>query len=205
MPTIGANIIIRNEEKRIGTLLSILRPYMDQIVVVDQESTDSSAYIARGWADKVLHDKCTGYADSSRQLAMDNTNTDWILTIDADEFPTNRFLKQLPEFVEDRLADGYYLSVCLLRCKEQNELPLDYILNIGTFIDVPHESISNCYRLYKKDRVVINNKLNGGIGPRSGDLVRFWLYNAIVEIKTFAEQQIDADRYLKVQQGIFIP
>lgn len=193
--SISLNLVIRNEEHRLENMLSSVREYVDEIIVVDQESTDSSVDICKSFNAKVYNDKCTGYADSSRQLAMDKSSCDWILTMDADEFLTTRFGTELQFLKKDKFCDGYYICLGLLRVASLNELPLSYIHNIGWYIDVPHESRPNQYRFYKKNHVVIKNWVHGGIAPTHFSLIRYLHYNGIVEIKTFEEDKLDKERY----------
>jgi len=200
--SISANIVVRNEAHRIERLLQVLKPYVTEIVIVDQESTDNTVEICKKYTDKVYTDICTGHADSSRQLAMDKSISEWILVLDADEMPTQRFLDDLPVMIKGR-ADGHYVSLCQLRVKSLNEVPLDYLLGIGWYIHLPHEALPNCYRLFRNGHVSIGGELHTGVRPRHQEIVQYNHYNAIVEIKTFQEHKLDIDRYEDVRTGKF--
>ena len=80
---ITVNIICSNEEKNIEACLKSAS-WADEIVVVDGESKDRTAEIAKRFTDKVLVNKWQGYA-KQRQFALDNSTGDWVLVLDADE------------------------------------------------------------------------------------------------------------------------
>lgn len=208
MSSIAANIIVRNESHRLENLLKILRPIMDEIVVVDQESTDNTVDIVKKYTNLVFSDKCTGQADSSRQLAMDKTSAKWILTIDADEFPTNRLIRDIPLMIRDRLCFGYSFCLCQLYpvdTYKEIERNIDKIMSYGYSIDIPHASTPNRYRLYRHGHVQIDGILHSGIRPKHGDLIRYYEYNAIVEAKTKQEAVHDIERYTSIVKGTFNP
>lgn len=49
-------ILVKNEEQRISRCLDSIR-WADEIIVVDDESTDRTAEVARQYTDKVFTDK----------------------------------------------------------------------------------------------------------------------------------------------------
>lgn len=198
---IGINLIVRNEAKRLEVLLPLLCKQLPrvEIVLVDQESTDDTFAIANRYCDKVISDKATGFADTSRRLCMDNTISPWILTIDADEFLTNRFARDIPSLIQEDV-DGILIHHAVLR----EEVQLDHILEFGdTVRNYQHSSYPLKYRLYKKGKVQISNTLHSGIGPLHFAKMRYLQYNAIVEYKTAEEQQIDLIRYTAVAHGYY--
>lgn len=198
---IGVNLIVRNEAKRLGVLLPLLCKQISgvEIILVDQESTDDTVAVANKYCDKVISDKATGFADTSRRLCMDNTASQWILTIDADEFLTNRLARDIPTLIKEDV-DGILIHHAVLR----EEVPLDHILEFGdTVRNYQHSSYPLKYRLYKKGRVQIGNTLHSGIGPLHYSKILYLQYNAIVEYKTAEEQQIDLTRYTAVAHGYY--
>lgn len=89
MTGISAAIITRNEQKYIARCLRSLA-WVDEIVIVDAESTDRTLEICKDpaapWAGKirVLTRAWTGFKDQ-RMHAMTQAKNDWILVVDADE------------------------------------------------------------------------------------------------------------------------
>lgn len=90
------NMVVRNEEKRIGEFLALTLPLVDGVAIVDQESTDLTAEICRQFGITVLRDRCHGYADPSRQLAYDASPAgSWLLMLDADELLMPQFIAEM--------------------------------------------------------------------------------------------------------------
>lgn len=93
--TLALNMVVHNEAHRLEETLKRASFLVDEMVIVDQESTDDTADIAHGFGAKVLTDTCTGFAESSRQLALDNTDSTWVLSLDADEYCAEQFAEEL--------------------------------------------------------------------------------------------------------------
>lgn len=102
------NTVVYNEAHRITGLLEHAAGYCDQLVVVDQDSTDGTGDIARDYGATVVHDECRGLSELSYPLAAARTDGDWILILDADEI---LYGHKIPELLAlDERWDGAYLS-----------------------------------------------------------------------------------------------
>lgn len=84
-PTISLNVVTYCEAERIGACLDHVAPFVVEMIVVDQCSTDGTADIATAHGAKVIKDSWHGYGDPSRPLAEAASTGDWILILDADE------------------------------------------------------------------------------------------------------------------------
>src|SRR3989338_8352719 len=74
-----------NEEKNIARAISSAKPIADEIVVVDTESTDKTAELAKKLGARVFHHKNTGIVEPVRNFSISKAKGDWILLLDADE------------------------------------------------------------------------------------------------------------------------
>lgn len=85
-PTIGIAIICKNEEALLSRCLESVKE-ADQIVVCDTGSTDRTIEIARRYTNEVYLDFiwCDDFA-KARNHAKSKIKTDWVLSIDADEY-----------------------------------------------------------------------------------------------------------------------
>ncbi|MGC8660732.1 MAG: glycosyltransferase family 2 protein [Desulfomonilaceae bacterium] len=81
--TISIAVIAKNEEDRIADLLNSCS-FADEIVVVDSGSTDRTLEICESFGVKIFHQTWLGYA-AQKQYALDNTTSEWVLSLDADE------------------------------------------------------------------------------------------------------------------------
>ncbi len=105
-PRISATIITLNEELDLPRCLEALR-WVDEIVVVDTNSTDRTAEIARSFGAKVVQEPWRGYG-AQKNFAMDQTTGDWVLNVDADEVITPALKEEiLKEVTSSHAAVGY--------------------------------------------------------------------------------------------------
>lgn len=79
------NTVVYNETSRITGLLQHAASYCDELVVVDQSSTDGTGDLARDFGAIVITDECRGTSELSYPLAADHTAGEWVLILDADE------------------------------------------------------------------------------------------------------------------------
>ena len=82
-PKLSVALVTRNEEERLRACLESVA-WADEIVVVDAESDDKTATIAREFTDRVVVRPWPGYA-AQKNTALDLATGDWTLSLDADE------------------------------------------------------------------------------------------------------------------------
>jgi glycosyltransferase involved in cell wall biosynthesis len=91
-------ILTKNEEDRIRTCLESIK-WVDEIVLVDGESTDRTIDIAKEYGAKIVSHKFGGDFGEERNIGIDNSSGDWILQLDADEVVTEGFRKRVEEIL----------------------------------------------------------------------------------------------------------
>ncbi|AJG87510.1 glycosyl transferase 2 family protein [Bacillus anthracis] len=84
-PFLSACLIVKNEEEMLGKCLESLRRVIEEIIVVDTGSTDSTKEIARQFTDKVYDFEWMNDFSEARNFAASKANGEWIIAIDADE------------------------------------------------------------------------------------------------------------------------
>jgi tetratricopeptide (TPR) repeat protein len=87
--TISACLIVRDEAKRLARCLESLRGVVDEIVVIDTGSNDDTIAIAESFGAKVGHFSWVDDFSKARNAALDLATSDWVLSIDADEWLSN--------------------------------------------------------------------------------------------------------------------
>ena len=80
---ISVMIIAKNEEKSISTCLNSVK-FADEVVLIDDYSTDKTAVIARNLKAKVYKRKLDGFA-SQKNFGIKKCKNKWVLILDADE------------------------------------------------------------------------------------------------------------------------
>jgi glycosyltransferase involved in cell wall biosynthesis len=83
VPKLTVTVITRNESANIEAALASVS-WADEILVVDSESTDDTAAIARRSASRVETRPWPGYS-AQKNYAASRASNDWIFSLDADE------------------------------------------------------------------------------------------------------------------------
>lgn len=87
MAKVGVSVIIltRNEERNIRDCIESVMDFADEVLVIDDGSTDETVPISERLGAKVLSHPLNGDWGQQKNFAMDNAVNDWILLLDADE------------------------------------------------------------------------------------------------------------------------
>jgi RNA polymerase sigma factor (sigma-70 family) len=104
-PTITACILTRNEEHRIEDALRSLQGWIDEILVIDNESEDGTVAAARRYTDRILTAPRAACFDAARNLAIEHAAGDWIFYLDADERVPPRLGQELRRLVREEGND----------------------------------------------------------------------------------------------------
>ena len=83
--TLGATLIVKDEEQNLPACLDSLRGVVDEIVVYDTGSRDATVEIARNAGARVSQGHWDGDFSRARNAAIALSRSTWVLTIDADE------------------------------------------------------------------------------------------------------------------------
>lgn len=85
MKKLSVVLATRNEEANIGRCLAAVKDIADEIIVVDEESTDKTREIAESLGVKVYTEPHHDNFHITKQKALDKAAGDWVLQLDADE------------------------------------------------------------------------------------------------------------------------
>jgi tetratricopeptide (TPR) repeat protein len=85
-PTLALVLIARNEQRCIARCLESVRPWVDDMVVLDTGSTDDTMAIARACGARVFEAPWPNDFSAARNLSLDLSLADWNLILDADEW-----------------------------------------------------------------------------------------------------------------------
>lgn len=102
---ISAVIVARNEEKKIGSALSSLIGWVDEIIFFDMDSLDNTVAIATKFGATVFHIEQMAGQEPARPIAVSKATGDWVLMLDADELISPALRDRLLRLVERDEAD----------------------------------------------------------------------------------------------------
>jgi glycosyltransferase involved in cell wall biosynthesis len=102
---VTATVITFNEAANIRAALESLS-WADEIVVVDSQSTDGTADIARQFTDKVIVRPWPGYS-AQKDFAAGEARHDWIFSLDADERVTPELATEIAGVLRESHVAGY--------------------------------------------------------------------------------------------------
>ena len=102
----------RNEASNLPRCLESLRG-VGEIYVIDSQSSDGTAEIARSFGATVVQFRYAGGWPKKRQWAMDTLPLayDWVFLIDADEALTPALAEEIRHAIHDPRFDGYYIAL----------------------------------------------------------------------------------------------
>jgi glycosyltransferase involved in cell wall biosynthesis len=91
--TLTALVLARNEEERLAVCLEHVR-WADQLLVVDDMSTDRTAEISRRYGATVVQRAFDNFSDQGN-FGLRHATGDWVISLDADELVTPEFRQEI--------------------------------------------------------------------------------------------------------------
>jgi len=108
-PTITAALMTLNEAENLRRLLPEL-DWVDQIVVVDSGSSDETLSIAQAHGCLIEQREMDNFA-AQRNRAIELSSGDWILSIDADETPSPRLVREILQRIGTSLVSAFHVPI----------------------------------------------------------------------------------------------
>jgi tetratricopeptide (TPR) repeat protein len=103
-------MIVKNEEDWILGAVESVRSIVNEVIIVDTGSTDSTLDRIAGIGAKILKLKWEDSFASARNRSLAEAAEPWILVLDADERVAKRDLPYIKDAAEHGAADGYHLT-----------------------------------------------------------------------------------------------
>ena len=100
---ISVYIIAYNEAEKIRDCINSVL-WVDEIIVIDSNSSDGTSEIAESLGAKVIHIPFNGFGEL-RNKALSNCTKDWILSIDSDERCTEKVRDEILSLIENTSLD----------------------------------------------------------------------------------------------------
>lgn len=190
--TITALVALKNEEKNIGRCLESIK-WVDEIIIVDNDSTDNTVKIAKKYTNKIFSYKKKALIPKIQQFGIEKATKDWILVLDADVVVTKEATKEIIKKIQEQRYKGYYVPHKMVAFGK----PMKYAL------------FCNILKLFRRgygkfDAGSAHCKLK--IKGRIGTLKHCLLHYAHPDIKTFLKKMNlytsqDAEEIVKKGKG----
>jgi glycosyltransferase involved in cell wall biosynthesis len=111
MATLGLSMIAKNEAQTLRACLMSVREIVNQIVIADTGSTDSTVEIAREFGATVISVPWENHFAKARNAALAAMTTDWVLVLDADEELDAGAKSVLPRLLAEPDIDAYVVAI----------------------------------------------------------------------------------------------
>lgn len=98
METVSVVLSVRNEELKIERTLAAIQ-WADEIIIVDNESTDKTVSFARQYGAKVIRGENNPMLNVSKNIGFMKAKSDWILSLDGDEVIPPELAREIKEKV----------------------------------------------------------------------------------------------------------
>jgi len=177
MNKLSVTIIAFNEEENLPRCLESVK-FADEIVVVDNSSTDRTVKIARENGAIVETGRQSGFGQAKRQ-AVAAASADWILSIDADEVVTDDLANEIKTVLAgDPQHDGFYVP------RLTNFLGR-WIYHCGWYPDPVIRLFKKCRGNFNSAPVHEQVEVQGSVGRLSHHLLHYSYPNLEVYFKKF--------------------
>lgn len=165
---ISVAVIVKNEEKNISDCLNTAT-WADEIVVLDDDSTDKTVEIARRYTDKI-HKRRMDIEGAHRNYLYSLCSNEWVLSLDADERVTPELAEEIKRVLEKEAVSPQHNA---------------YSIPIRSYIGAQWANCAGWYpapkiRLFKKDKFRYDKSevhprifLDGTSGVLKGDIIHY--------------------------------
>ena len=155
-PKITAYTLSFNEAHQIRPVMESLN-WADEIILVDSFSTDGTVEIAREYNARIISEKFCGFG-KLRNLALDASSNDWMLSIDSDERCTRELADEIRREVANPRFDAYHVP-------RKSHFLGKWMRHSGWYPDYRQPQFFNRQKMrYREDLVHEGFNLDGKLG-----------------------------------------
>jgi glycosyltransferase involved in cell wall biosynthesis len=98
-----------NEEKRLGKCLDSVKGLVEEVIVIDNSSTDTTAQIAEKHGAKVFKRENNLMLNVNKNFGFSKASHEWILNLDADESVTPELENEIKELLSKDITENGFL------------------------------------------------------------------------------------------------
>lgn len=170
MARVALSMIVKNEAKMLRGCLQSVRDVVHEIVIADTGSTDSTLDIAGEFGARITKIPWNNDFAEARNRALEGIQSDWVLSLDADERLDPAAITEVPKLISASFAAyqvsirNYVLSLedrIWDRPAQPNDFRLEEARQFPAFID--HENV----RLFRRSPgIYFVGRVHESVGPR---------------------------------------
>src|ERR1035437_5506745 len=105
---ISVIILAKNEEDKIKTCLESIK-WVDEIIVVDNDSSDNTIEIAKKYTNKIITLKDQDFS-ALRNRGVEQAQGEWLLFVDSDERVLNSLKNEIETIINNSVYSAYAIS-----------------------------------------------------------------------------------------------
>lgn len=110
MSTVSVLILTKNEEKHIRDCIESCLPVADEVIVIDDGSTDQTVAIAEELEAKVVQHALAQDWAQQRMFAISQATCDWILFVDADERISSELAQEIRHVIDTGVKQSFTIQ-----------------------------------------------------------------------------------------------
>lgn len=206
MNKLTAVIITFNEEKKIAACLSSLQGVADEIVVLDNFSTDRTPAICREFGVKFFQQSWKGYGMQKNDAALHASN-DYILSLDADEVLSSELQRSINQCKKSGFAGVYSfnrLNIFYGYALKHGLTYPDYVVRIYNRREVKW-SLRQVHETLELKKDLSRNRLDGYLNHYSKDNLHDYISTINTYTSLGAKVYFDAGKKSSFFSIIFSP
>lgn len=132
-PTLSLCMIVKNEKHNLPRCLASVKPYVDEMIIVDTGSEDGTPEIAAEYGAKIRYfEWCNDFA-AARNYAISQASGDWILMLDADE----ELVVHSDNFIEEIISNTETLAYTLTYVEVNDQCEITTYCRKSLFRNIP--------------------------------------------------------------------
>ena len=163
-PTLSLCMIVKDEEHFLPMCLDSVKDYVDEIIIVDTGSTDTTVKIAERYNAKIYHHPWENSFSMARNYSLKYATCDWILILDADEEIDTEDAHRLKEVIKDPVGS-----------ETSPKADLIFIPVYSKFNNGKNDSIANSERLFRNHlgicyEGIVHNALKYSVPTKTEDI-----------------------------------
>ena len=216
-------MIVRDEAETLDRVLTCVKKFADEIIIVDTGSVDNSKEVAKKYTDKVYDFEWVDDFSKARNYAFEQATNQYVMWLDADDYIDDDNINKINEFLQkDEEFDVAYMTYA--SAFDENNKPTfcfkreRIVKNLPQFrfVDPIHEVIIPSGKLVYLDVIIEHRKVKPSNPMRNLDIytklkekgiyfsprMQFYYANELYYTKNYFRAIIEYESYLNLEAFI---